>query len=156
MSIDLDDKLGKVNVAVGNLMTNDCVQVSVKSSIYGLLNGVLKSNDFINSLKADAVKVNEDGKIDLNDMPVMCNIVTHSLSFVRTFAQTENIAQNLDQSSTKYIIYGIMYFVFLEVNATAVELTSFTLLFDTLWQLISFNPKDLILSMKGSCSCCKK
>ena len=107
------------------------------------------------SVKSDVLKIHEDKKITMNDMPIMCNIVVNSMSYIKTFSQTEKIAQTLDQEATKYIVFGIMYFVFLEVNASEADLVAFTLMFDTLWQMISFDPKELILSVNNSC-CCKK
>ena len=151
----LDINLGKVHTSIANLMQKNSIQMNVQSAIFGLLTGVLKSSEFINSLKSDVLKIHEDKKITMNDMPIMCNIVVNSMSYIKTFSQTEKIAQTLDQEATKYIVFGIMYFVFLEVNASEADLVAFTLMFDTLWQMISFDPKELMLSVNNSC-CCKK
>jgi len=158
MSSSIHDSLGLVISVIGKLMVTDNIPLNIQGAVSSLLTGVLLDSEYVTKLLNEIQKINTDGKVSVLDLPAICCIVKSSTDFMKELAHQKNQITSLNVDSMKYILYGMSYFILLEMKVQSIDMTAFTSLFEICWKLTSFDPKEIEVTIKkSSClfCCCK-
>lgn len=130
------------------------------SFVNKILQAILNSKSFTESILKEVKKVTEDKKIDLSDLPILIMIGLQSKDFLeREMENMIDIKKSFFPDSIKYIVFGVIYFALLESNVNEDLLVCFKLMYPNMWSLIQINPKKIALKFKSLLrifSCCRR
>ena len=157
MNIDLN--LDQTIIVIKNMMSMDNFVALPSTTVLSALNIAIQSDDYVNTVKNEVSKIKADGKFTISDVPAICIIVLKTQTLLNTtiingiqFSTTFNL------SSIKYLIFGVLYYVMLIQNVDPLVISELMVLFPAIWNLISFDPKQLVITTKSNCKtifpCC--
>ena len=136
------------------IMKNDKEQEDNMDDVHDILRLAIRSNDFINSIKLKIDDIMLDHKLDYNDIPIIISIILESLTFLK---QLNDGKYKMNKVTSKYVIQGIILYVLSDMKIDNELITSFNILYPSLFNLISFDPKELISKVKICFGkCCRK
>lgn len=153
--------------AVKAMMVSDNYDESKKATVLTAINVAVKSTDYIHMIKEQVKKIRADGKFNANDLPYVFSIIINSRAFlVNTVKSGMDITSTIKIDSTKYIVYGVLYFVMVTENVEPDVITQTTDFYPALWDLIAVDPKDFLIKADSCwrkafpccfvCGCCPK
>ena len=153
--------------AVKIMMANDNYDESKKETVLNAISIAVKSTNYIQMIKEQVKKIRADGKFNANDLPYVFSIIINSRAFLVTTIKTGmDVSSTIKIDSTKYIVYGVLYFVMLTENVEPAVITQTTEFYPALWDLIAVNPKDFLIKADSVwrkvfpccfvCACCPK
>jgi len=165
MTDTITQNLSNTIDAVAGMMNNDKFDQGKRAAIMTIIKVTLASDGYINSVKDQIKKIEEDGKFNSKDLPHVLIIVAESKQFLSaTIRDGVDLKSTLKLDSMKYITFGIIYFVMLMENVEQLVLDDVKNSYSSLWDLIVFNPKDLLIKADGcwrktfpccfKCACC--
>lgn len=151
--------------AVVNMMTDDKYDEHKRNDIMNILSIALRSENYVNSVKGQIRKINEDGKIDSKDIPYVLVIIADSKEYLSvTIQDTIALKSTLRLDSMKYIVFGVIYFVMLMEKVDPKILMDVKEHYSALWSLLEIDPKKLLIKADScwrkcfpccfKCSCC--
>ena len=157
--------LNTTSVAVTNLMTADNYPIANQSGILDIIGVVLQSTSYISSIQSQVQQIIADGKITIGDTTNILVIISTSQTYLRSvITNGTQLHTTLQLSSMKYIIYAVLYFVMLTLNAQQSEIDMLATTFGPLWSLLATYPKTLIINTETflrkvfpccfKCKCC--
>jgi hypothetical protein len=130
------------------------------SFVNEILQALLNSKSFTESILKEAKQVMADKKIDSSDLPILMMIGLQSKDFLeREMEDMIDIKKSFFPESIKYIVFGVIYFALLESKTDEQLLVCFKLMYPNMWSLIQVNPKKIVLKSKSlfrMFSCIKK
>jgi hypothetical protein len=149
-------KVQQVLDEVRLMMAEDNVDSSVKNGLENLVKKTLSLNTYLNAIKGNLDAILKDKKVDSKDVPKM---ILLSMQVNRMLPRLLGLSKPLSSLQVKYVIYGTVYFYIADkqdeffTDGMTVEL--FRSFFSAAWELVEFDPKELIGAVKGMCaSCC--
>jgi hypothetical protein len=151
--------------AVVSMMNDDNFDQSKRAAIMTIIKATIRSESYVNSVKDQIKKINEDGQFDAKDLPHILIIIAGSKDFLSaTIRDGVELKSTLKLDSMKYITFGVIYFVMLMEKIDPIILEEVKVSYSSLWNLISFDPKDLLIKADGcwrkcfpccfKCACC--
>ncbi len=165
MSDTVSQNLNLACDAVVGMMNDDKYDQSKRAAIMTIIKATLKSDSYINSVKDQIKKINEDGQFDAKDLPSILIIITESKAFLAaTIQDGVDLKSTLKLDSMKYITFGVIYFVMLIEKVDPIILDETKVVYSSLWDLIAFDPKQLLIKADScwrktfpccfKCACC--
>lgn len=167
MSPSVTKNIESVRESIINMMNVDEFEYARRESVMNIVNIVLKSDEYVDIIKIQIKKINEDGKFDAKDLPPILIIIAESKIYLSSIIKDAvELKSTLKLDSMKYITFGVILFVMLteKVDKTIIDET--ISYYSPLWDLIAFDPKDLLIKADTfwrktfpqcfECSCCAK
>lgn len=127
------------------------LNVSDQEYVRDALNAIIRSNEYINFIKLEFDKIVKDNKITAKDTPIIIHIILESLTYIKQLCKGK---YELNKTTMKYIILGIVIYMFTDLNIDEATQQNFLEMFESLYDLISFDPKQLTQKIK-KCFTCK-
>ena len=132
--------------AVVSMMNDDKFDQGKRAAIMTIIKAVLRSDSYINSVKDQVKKINEDGQFNAKDLPYIFLIIAGSKDFLSATIRDEvELKSTLKIDSMKYITFGVIYFVMLMEKIDPIILEEVKITYSSLWDLILFDPKNLLI-----------
>lgn len=156
---DVNQIITKTFDAVNSMMNDDKYDQSKRSYLINITRVVLNSTEYINSIKKQVNQINEDGKVDTNDIPTILTIIVESKEFLTdTINKSIQLTTTIDFKAMKYIIYGVIYFIMTLENVSPDLLIQVKKIYSAVWNIVAMNPDNIPIKVK-SCwqkiKCCK-
>lgn len=148
----LDSQITETQTAVTNMMNTDSFIKTDQTVILTAFSTVVAEKNYVNTI-IDAVKqIMADGAFTMADLPNVLIIVTTTQSAIsKIITNSMVLSSSLKSDSMKYIVYGVMRFVFVNQGISTVELDA---LYSSLWQLLEINPSAIAVKVKSCFGCC--
>jgi hypothetical protein len=129
---------------VSTMMTTDNLDQQTATAVNEMLKLVLNSDAYINSVRQQVKTIIADGNFNQNDIPSVLTIVLQSKAFLQTTLNSgAKITVNLNMSTLKYVIFGVLHFVMVLEKANPALITSLDTTYSPLWNLVAVDPQQL-------------
>ena len=147
--------LGQTCALVQNMMTTD--NYTNSAGVMTVINVALNTSQYVNMIKSSVQQIKQGGTFGPADIPAILNIVLQSQSFLsNTATNLGSTVNNVNASSMKYIIFGVLNYTLVSLNADPALVAQLDQLYSPLWLLLSFNPQKLVTDVKAvENACCK-
>lgn len=138
--------------AVTAMMVADAFTKTDQSVILSAFAAVIAEEAYVNTIITAIKQIMEDHAFTAADLPNVLVIMSASqAALARVITDSVSLATSLKSESMKYIIYGVMRFVFVSQSIPTTELDT---MFSPLWALIAIDPSAIAVKVKkcfGGC-----